>query len=199
MKKYNLVIIGVISLFLISCKNTENKSENQIIENKIKSENNVDHTNSTDSLFEKNDYLKIADYFSNFSTSYIENHQIIYLKDGVVYFSAADSNSVYFIWGLNRCECKYKTIDKNNRIILLWNTSNLNCNYNNHFKNNLNCKYFPKEGEPFAEVFPIDSGIYINYLYADFFSQQNLLGKENEEFIIDSVFPSILKIGFIGE
>ena len=198
MQKYNLVIIAVVTLCLMSCKNAENKSKNQIIETKIKSEKN-DYSNPTDSLLENNDYLKITDYFSNFSTEYIENHRIIYLNDGVVYFSATDSSSVYFIWGLNRCECTYKTIDKNNRIILLWNTSNLNCNYNNHFKDIGNCKDYPKEGDPFAEVLPNDSGIYINYLYPEFFSQQNTWGRENEEFRIDSVFPKVLKISFIGE
>lgn len=53
---------------------------------------------------------------------------------------------------------------------------------------------YPKKNDIFAEIEPQgDSALRITYLFKEFINEQNRKGRENKEFKIDTLFPTIFK------
>lgn len=115
--------------------------------------------------------------------------------DGTV-FLGVDSDAVTFIFGLNRCEYTFPCINEKNKIKLKWNLEyEAECDYKNSLSQTFGLKNYPKKNEIFAEIEPHgDSAIRITYLFKEFIDKQNRKGRENREYKIDTIFPTLFKV-----
>ena len=182
-------IILFIFVLLFSCYNTENSEQ--------PSNNDTTKTNSSESIKLRK---KKPDFFVNFNVNNLAKSDEVFVNfwskndDGSVYISP-DSNSVSFIFGLNRCEQSFPAIDSNNSIMLKWNMSEkIMCTYKNYFNQSFGLKKHPENGDIFAIILAKnDSILRINYVFKDFIDEQNKRGRINNEFKIDTLFPTLFK------
>ena len=153
-----------------------------------------------DSLSQDTQLKKIPGYLINFNSVSLDKSEKVFVKaagqndDGAVYLGV-DSNSVTFIFGLNRCEYSFPCINENNKIKLKWNLDyRVSCDYKNFLSETFGLERHPKKNEIFAEIEPQgDSALRITYLFKSFIDEQNRKGRENKEFKIDTIFPHTFK------
>jgi hypothetical protein len=185
----NLIRIGILGLLTLSFYSCNNKPK----ESKITLTHSDTGTHST----EPN---KDIQYLANFNSESLSKAEKIFVKsggpadDGAVYLTV-DSNSVDFMFGLNRCEYSFPCFNENRKIRLKWNLEHGECDYKNSLSKTFGLKNYPKKNDIFAEIEPQgDSALRITYFFKEFINEQNREGRENKEFKIDTVFPTIFHL-----
>lgn len=176
-KNINLVFQLLTIIVIHSCNNHIQLNNPQMVNTKVKGISNSMKNNNHDSGVSNKIFIKPASIND----------------DGNVYLFA-DSNTYTFNFGLNRCGCEFPFINRNNKISLKWAINNLSCDYKNTLSETFGLKNYPKNGDVFAEIQVLgDTALRINYLYKEFFALQNQKGRENKEYKIDSIFPTIFQ------
>jgi hypothetical protein len=185
----NIIKIGIAVFLTISFyKCTNEPKETKII---LPQSDTVTHNIEPDST---------TQYLTNFNSKSLSKAEKVFVTpggpddDGAVYLGV-DSISVAFIFGLNRCEYSFPCINEDHKIKLKWNLDNGECDYKNSLTQTFGLKNYPKKNDVFAEIEPQgDSALKVTYLFTDFINEQNKKGRENKEFKIDTIFPTIFKI-----